>query len=51
MKVVRARQRVPFPRIDRENGLMGAAGRTRGFAALFSEQGDLPRGAYYLERR
>lgn len=51
MKVVRARQRVPFPRIDRENGLMGAAGRTRGFAALFSEQGDLPRDAYYLERR
>lgn len=29
---------------------MGAAGRTRGFAALFSEQGDLPRDAYYLER-
>lgn len=42
MKVVRARRRVPFPRINQGNKLIeGQEGR--GIAVLFSERGDLPR--------
>lgn len=49
MKVVRARRRVPFPRINQGNKLIeGQEGR--GFAVLFSERGDLPPGTRVISR-
>lgn len=42
MKVVRARRRVPFPRINQGNKLIERQ-EGRGVAVLFSERGDLPR--------
>lgn len=49
MKVVRARRRVPFPRINQGNKLIeGQEGR--GVAVLFSERGDLPPGTRVISR-
>lgn len=48
MKVVRARRRVPFPRINQGNELM--EGQRGEVAILFSERGDLPPGTRVISR-